>query len=397
MSFREVLKMPGVPAVLFTQFMAAFGFGVILPLIPFYSLSLGAKPFELGLLTAVFALLSLVSSPLFGKLSDRIGRKPVMLIGIAGFFAAYMLFAFSDSLFMAFLARALEGVAAGALFPACISLLSDLTTDRQRGNAMGLFGMMFSLGFILGPAVGGLASAVSVQTAFFVSAGLTVLNFVSVRFQLKEPAGKKESRDLVQKEVSLLERVSSPLLFLFLSTFMITFMIGGIDATLALYTSERLGFSSPQVGLVFTFIGVLIMLMQFVGGALINRFGELTMIRVGLFLSGSGFFLLQFASDWPSLLAPLAVFVAGNASVFPSVNSLLTKRVTARRGAVLGLAGSFNSLGQVVGPLFAGLLYGFHHAYAFWGNAAVILAYALVFSLVAVPVLSSPALASDKS
>ncbi len=390
MSFREIIQIPGVSSVLFTLFMVAFGFGIVLPILPFYVTSLGAKPFELGLLTATFALVSFLVSPVLGKWSDTVGRKKILLFGTAGFVLSYLIFAVSDSLWMTFLARAVEGAAAGAIFPSCVSLISDLTSEKQRGAAMGLFGMTFSLGFIFGPAFGGLASGISVQAAFLLSAALACANFAAVYFRLEEPKEKTESRDLPQKEITLLQHLSSPLLFLFLSAFMITFMIGGIDATLALYTAEKLGFGSTEVGLIFTFIGLLIMIMQFVGGALINRFGELAMIRVGLVLSGLGFFLLQFATDWSGLLAPLAIFVAGNATVFPSVSSLITKKVTARRGAVLGLAGSFNSLGQVIGPLFAGFLYGIHHSYAFLGNAVVIWGYAVLFSLVAVPVLMKP-------
>jgi multidrug resistance protein len=261
--------------------------------------------------------MSLIFNPVFGKMSDRIGRKKVMLMGIAGFFVSYFVFAFSNSLWMTFLARAIEGIAAGAVFPSAISLLSDLTTERQRGKAMGLFSMMFSMGFMLGPAVGGIAAAVSVQTAFFVAVALTLLNFASVHLQLKEPHEKAESRDLPGQEVTLLQRLQSPLLFLFLSAFMITFMIGGIDATLALYTADKMGFSSAQVGVVFAYIGLMIFIMQFVSGGLVNRFGELKLIRIGLLLSGAGFFLLQFSTDWPHLLLALTVFVAGNAFVFP--------------------------------------------------------------------------------
>ncbi|MDP2717473.1 MAG: MFS transporter, partial [Candidatus Micrarchaeota archaeon] len=181
------------------------------------------------------------------------------------------------------------------------------------------------------------------------------------------------------QEVTLLSHLRSPLLILFLSSFMITFMIGGIDAVLALFTSERLGFSSAEVGLVFTYIGVLIMVMQVSAGKLINRFGETRLIPVGLLLSGAGFFLLQFADSWAFLLPPLAVFVAGNALVFPSVSSLITKRVVGKRGAVLGLDGSFKSAGQMVGPLLAGFLYGLNPVWAFFGLALCIAVYAAVF------------------
>ena len=188
---------------------------------------------------------------------------------------------------------------------------------------------------------------------------------------------------LDKQEISLLSHLSSPLLFLFLSSMMITFMIGGIDATLALYTSEKLGFTSAEIGLIFTYIGLLIMAMQFASSTLVNRFGEVRLIQLGLAISGAGFFLLTFTSDWISLLFPLAVFVVGNAMVFPSVNSLITKKVTGKRGAVLGLNNSFSAAGQAIGPLFGGFLYGINHFFAFLGLAIAIWAYFVLFSIVA--------------
>lgn len=175
MSFRQIVRIPGIRPLLFTLFLSAMGFGIILPLLPFYALSLGVQPFELGILTATFALMSLLFSPFFGRLSDKIGRKKVLLVGTFGFMIAYLVFAFADSFWMALLARALEGFFSAAIFPACISLLSDFTTHEQRGPAMGLMMMTFSVGFIFGPALGGFASAISVRDAFFVAAGASLL------------------------------------------------------------------------------------------------------------------------------------------------------------------------------------------------------------------------------
>lgn len=383
MSFKDILATPGIKPVLFTLFMTSFGFGVILPILPFYALAHGAKPFELGMITATYALMALVFAPIMGKLGDRIGRKKILLVGTFGFVLAYLLFAFTDSLLMVFVARAIEGVAAAAIFPSCISLLSDFTDEKQRGRAMGLVGMAFSLGYIAGPAFGGIASAISVKDVFFLSAGLAALNFLSVSLQIREPHEKKESMGIQGQEVGLLSHLASPLLFLFLGTFMTAFMIGGLDATLAIYTGDKLGFSSPQIGIIFTYIGLLILAMQYVSGNLVNKYGELTLIPAGLLLSGTGFCLLTITHDWITILIPLAIFVMGNALVFPSVNSLITKRITGRRGAVLGLVSSFQSLGQMVGPLLGGFLYGYSHDYPFIGMAAVIFAYALVFVLVA--------------
>jgi multidrug resistance protein len=381
MSFREIISIPGIKPVLFTLFMAAFGFGVILPILPFYALAHGAAPWELGVLTATFAFMGLIFSPLFGKLSDRIGRKKVLLIGTAGFTLSYILFAFSNSLETVFIARAVEGMFAAGIFPSCISLLSDFTTPQQRGRTMGLVSMSFSLGFIIGPAFGGIASAISVRDAFLLSALLASLNFISIWLQVREPREKPESKDIVGQETRLLSHLASPLLLVFLSSFMTTFMIGGLDATLALYTSEKLAFTSAQVGIIFTYIGLLILGMQLLAGGLVNKYGEVKLIRAGLLLSGAGFFLLSFTSSWLSLMFPLAVFVSGNALVFPSASSLLTKKVLGKRGAVLGLDNSFRSLGQVIGPLLGGLLYGLNHVYAFMGLALGIGLYFVVFSL----------------
>ena len=383
MSFKEILKIPGVFAVLFTLFMTSFGFAVIFPLLPFYSLSLGAKPFELGMLTATFAFFSLVFGPVMGKLADKYGRRKILLISTAGFTIPYLVFAFSTSLWQLFVARAFEGIFAAGIFPSCIALLSDYTDEKQRGRAMGLMSMSFSLGFIIGPAFGGIVSAAaSVQATFILAAVATSVNFASVFLQVREPRDKSDSKDVAQKEVALLSHLSSPLLFLFLSTFVVALMIGGLDATLALYTSERMGFTSAEVGLVFTYVGFLIMAMQFVAGGLVNKYGEMKLIAVGFLLSGLGFLLLVFTRDWLTLLIPLAVFVAGNAMVFPSVTSLITKRVTGKKAAVLGLVSSFQSLGQVLGPLIAGFLYGVHHSYAFMGMGVIIFAYFLAFVFV---------------
>ncbi len=232
---------------------------------------------------------------------------------------------------------------------------------------------------MIGPAFGGLAAGISVQAAFFLAALLALANFASVFFQVREPKEKAESKAVVAQEITLLEHIKSPILLLFLASFMTAFMIGGLDATLAIFLNEKLGFTATQMGLVFAYIGALIFIMQYFTGRLVNRFGEKKLVSAGLFLSATGFLLLLFVTSWVELLFPLLVFVLGNALVFPSVTSLITKRVVGKRGAVLGLTSSFNSLGQMIGPLLGGFLYGFNHAYSFAGLAAVTLAYLVLF------------------
>lgn len=248
---------------------------------------------------------------------------------------------------------------------------------------MGLMMMTFSVGFIFGPALGGFASAFSVRDAFFVAAAFSFLNFLWIFLRLKEPHEKSESKDLPAKEASLFSHLRTPLAFLFLSSTIVMMIIGGFEATLALFVSERLSFTSIEMGLVFTFVGTLMLILQPITGNLINRFGEIRMIQAGLLFSGTGFSSILFATDWITLLAPLGLFVVGNSCVFPSVTSLLTKKVQGKQGAVIGLNQSFSSAGQIMGPLFAGALYSIDHAYSFAGLAAVAGIYFLIFTFVA--------------
>lgn len=379
MALRSLLSDRRLLNVLFAIFMSAFGFGIILPILPFYSLNFGASPFDLGLLTATFAFMSLVFGPVFGKITDSIGRKKVLAFGTGGFVLSYIVFAVADSLFLVFVARALEGIFAAAIFPAAISLISDFTSEKTRGAAMSLMGMSFSLGFILGPAFGGIASAISVPTAFILAAIFAFLNTVLILFFMKEPKEKEESREIIEKEVSLLSHLKSRLLLLFLGTAMLSFLIGSLEATFALFTLEKFGFGSAEVGLVFMFIGVLIFFGQFLSTKLLLRFKESSLIKAGFLFNSTGFVSIFFAPDIFFLGLALAIMVFGNAMSFPSIISLITKHVHAKRGAVLGLNTSFQSLGQLLGPLFAGFLFGISHVFSFVGVWAILLLYLAVF------------------
>ncbi len=380
MGLLDLLKQKDILNVLFAVFMFSFGFGIILPLLPFYSISFGAKPFELGLLTATFAFMSLILSPVFGRVSDSWGRKKVLAMGAFGFVIAYIIFAFADSLFMLFAARAIEGVAAAAMFPAAVSLLSDFSDEKSRGAVMSLMGMAFSLGFILGPAFGGIASSFSIQGAFLLAALLALSNSLMIFLFLKEPQEKEESRGIAEKEMGFLAHIKSRTLLLFIATFMLSFMIGSLEATFALFTSEKFGFGSGQVGLVFTYIGILIFFGQLASAKLLLKHRETTLIKVGFLLNSTGFLGIFFAPDMITLGLTLALMVFGNALCFPSVISLITKKAQAKRGTILGLNSSFQSLGQLIGPIFSSFLFGIGHIFSFAGVWGALIVFLIIFA-----------------
>ncbi|MEK6957810.1 MAG: MFS transporter [archaeon] len=380
MSLLALLKQKDILNVLFAVFMFSFGFGIILPLLPFYSISFGATPFELGLLTATFAFMSLVFSPIFGKISDKVGRKKVLGLGAGGFIVAYVIFAFANSLQMLFIARAIEGICAAAMFPSAVSLLSDFSDEKNRGAMMSLMSMAFSLGFILGPAFGGIASSFSIQGAFLLAALLALLNSASIFLFLKEPQEKEESKGIVEKEMGFLAHIKSRTLLLFIATFMLSFMIGSLEATFALFTSEKFGFGSGQVGVVFTYIGILIFFGQMVSAKLLLKHKETSLIKVGFLLNSTGFLGIFFAPDMITLGLTLALMVFGNALCFPSVISLITKKAHAKRGTILGLNSSFQSLGQLIGPIFSGFLFGLGHIFSFAGVWGALIVFLMVFA-----------------
>jgi len=376
-----MLKNRDLLTVLFSIFMFSFGFGIILPLLPFYSINFGATPFELGLLTATFAFMSLILSPVFGKLSDSVGRKKLLATGTIGFVIAYIVFAFADSLTMVFIARAIEGVSAAAMFPAALSLISDYTTEKTRGVGMAMMSMAFSLGFILGPAYGGIASHISIQLAFLSAALFSFANTIGILLFIKEPKEQEENKDLAHKEMDFLAHIKSRTLLLFFGTFMMTFLFGGLEATFALFTLEKFGFGSGEVGVVFTYIGILIFFGQMVSAKLLTRFKETTLIKVGFVFNSIGFLGIFFAPDIIFLGVALAIMIFGNSMAMPSIMSMITKRAQAKRGVLLGMNSSFQSLGQLIGPIFAGFLFGINQIYSFVGIFILLLGYAFVFMM----------------
>ena len=209
---------------------------------------------------------------------------------------------------------------------------------------------------------------------------MALLNSALIMMFLKEPKELEESKDIPQKEMSFMAHIKSRTLLLLMGMFMLTFLIGGLEATFALFTFEKFGFGSGEVGLVFTYIGIIIFFGQFASAKLLMRFKETALLKTGLALNSTGFLGIFFAPDIITMGIVLGIMVFGNAMAFPSIISLITKKARGKRGTILGLNSSFQSLGQLVGPIFAGFLFGISHLYAFIGIWAVLVLYLLTFA-----------------
>lgn len=341
------------------MFLVMVGFGIIIPVLPFFAEEIGASPTELGWLMAVYSLMQLLFAPMWGRISDRIGRKPVLLIGIAGLALSFFLFAISTELWMLFAARIIGGILSSANMPTSMAYVADITTPEDRGKGMGIIGAAVGLGFIFGPAIGGLFSKVSLNTPFWIAGIVSLITFVFVLFVLKESLSREE-RELARRRNAATPwgTVKGTMGILYFLSFFISFSLAGLEATFAYYAAVRAGIDTVNLGYIF-------MIMGFAGAAVqgglvgrfIKKFGEGKVIQAGIIVSIIGFGLILLIKDFFTAALFLTIFGLGNGVIRPSVSSLLTKINTSGHGSVTGVLSSFESLGRILGPPLAGLLY----------------------------------------
>lgn len=337
------------------------GFGIVLPVLPLWAEEFGASPLQIGLLTAVYSLMQFLVAPLWGRASDRVGRRPVILVALAGSAVAALLVGFAWSLAALFVARILQG-AAGASYVAAQAYVADVTTTKDRARGMGLIGAAFGVGFVLGPAIGALAAAAGgSSTPFFVASGLAALNFVVAWFRLPESrrpgASPAYSPRWALIRTALSSRRLAPLVLI---SFLGTFAFVGMESTFALFGERRFGYGFEEVALLFAYIGIAAAASQGVlVGRLVDRVGELTVLLVGLVGSAAGMLLLALAQDLWLLLIALAVLGLASGLVFATVTALTSLSVgDDEQGGALGLLASSGGLARIVGPIVATGLFG---------------------------------------
>lgn len=347
-----------LPILFLVMFLVMVGFGIIIPVLPFYAEEVGASPTELGLLMAVYSLMQLLFAPMWGRISDRIGRKPVMLIGIAGLSLSFFLFAISTELWMLFAARILGGFLSSANMPTSMAYVADITSDEDRGKGMGIIGAAIGLGFIFGPAIGGVFAKTSLNTPFWIAGFVSLVTFLIVLLVLKESLPKEKRVDGSNSQQRPWKTVKEPIGILYFSSFFISFSLSGLEATFAYFAAARAGLDATSLGYIF-------MIMGFAGaavqgglvGRLTKKFGEGKVIQTGIIVSVIGFSLILFIRDFLTAALFLTIFGIGNGVIRPSVSSLLTKSNTSGYGGVTGMLSSFDSLGRILGPPLAGALY----------------------------------------
>ena len=342
-----------------TVFIDLLGFGIIIPLLPFYAESFGASAFAIGLLGTSFSLMQFLFSPIWGRWSDRIGRKPIILIGLLGSCLSYVTMALATSLTLLFFARIVGGIA-GANIPTAQAYIADITTAEDRARGMGLVGAAFGLGFIFGPAIGGLLSRYSPATPMWFAAALCFANFVAAWLLLPESRVVNAGAKTVGRMEAFRHAMGNRTLLLILALyFIVTMAFSAFEATFALFTEARFGYTAASIGLLFTFIGFIIAVIQGVLIArVVKRVGERKIIPVAIAAISLSIGLLPFVWSVPTLLVALGLLAMGMGFNNPSLSSMVSKLSHEDdQGGTLGLASSLASLGRVVGPAWGGYMY----------------------------------------
>lgn len=347
-----------LPILFAIMFLVMVGFGIIIPVMPFYAEEIGASPTELGLLMAVYSLMQLLFAPMWGRISDRIGRKPVIMIGIFGLSLSFFLMAVSTQLWMLFAARIFGGILSSANMPTVMAYVADITSEEDRGKGMGIIGAATGLGFIFGPAIGGIFSEASLHIPFYIAGTSSLLTFFFVMVILKESLTPEHRKSKTSKKTSLFKAFNGPVSILFILQLFVSLSLSGLEATFAYFASEKAGLGAVKLGYIFMIMGFASAIVQGgLVGRLTKKFGEGFVIQLGIIISAIGFALIIFINSFTTAALFLTIFGIGNGFIRPSVSSLLTKRSGTGHGSTTGLLSSFDSLGRIAGPPLGGWLF----------------------------------------
>ncbi|MBL8643662.1 MAG: MFS transporter [Rhodospirillaceae bacterium] len=373
------------------------GIGVMNPIFPFIATRMGIEPGMVTLILAIYPIASFIAAPVWGRLSDQWGRRPILMISQAGAVVAFITLGFADNIWMLMASRFVGGICAGNI-GAAYAYITDITTNENRAKGMAMIGGALSLGFIIGPLVGGLLAGGDRETAnltlvAFFCAGTNFVALLGTIFVLPESL-KPEIREKLKNrpQVSrwaqfkkITER--SGLLLLFMAA--LAFGTGGsvFESTFPLWGAAAMDFGPRDVGLALSFAAVVMVVMQLVvmqskwGGGLLKKFGELPVITVACVIYGAGLLTVATTTTWMQLLIAQAMLPIGLALFNPNLTSLVSKQAAdTERGMVMGFYASWGSLARGAGPLFSGTLLQTNLHYPFYyGAIAMVVTLALIY------------------
>jgi DHA1 family tetracycline resistance protein-like MFS transporter len=350
-------------SIILIVFIDLLGFSLIIPLLPYYAQTFNASDTTIGLLLTSYAAAQLIGAPILGRASDRFGRRPILLISIFGTFLGFLLFGFADSLTMLFASRILQGITGGNLSVAQ-AYITDVTDAKSRNRGLGMIGAAFGLGFIIGPALGGILSNISYSVPAFTASGLSFINLLLILFWLPESLTMEKRAQRTQRRPAfsfsaLLQAVKHPLTGpLLITRFLYSLAFVILQSIFSLFALRHFNMSVVATGLVLTYVGVVSVVTQaWLVGKLSQRFKDTILIESGLLLLAVGLLIWAFAPNVPVLVFSVTPIAFAGGLLNTIVPSALTKTVEPQEvGGLLGLATSIESSTRVISPLLGGFL-----------------------------------------
>jgi len=377
-------KSPNFFLIYLAVFVSVVAFSMVFPLLPMYGKLFDASNITIGLLAASFAAAQLLFSPFWGILSDKFGRKPIILIGLVGLAFSFLVFALAANLTTLFLSRFIQGFFSGATMPAARAYIADVTTKEERVKAMGKVGASLALGIILGPALGGFLAQGSLVMPFFAASLVAVLNLVFVFFllpeSLKEKLDYKITIRLAWVSLSHISKgLRESLMPLFLLAFIWSFALSNNQVNVPLLGTDKFHLDTGAIGIGFAIMGLVSAITQFFLLSYITNFiGQHRTVMGGLVLMSLSFLVMPFLPESRYLFyVAMGLAGLGSAVARPVITALITEETTDAQGVTLGTANAFEALGRLLGPLLGGFLFmfGAQVPFLFSGTGTILLVF----------------------
>jgi len=367
--------------LLAVTFVNIAGFGIVIPLLPFYGQSFHAAAWQVGLLFSVFSLGQFFGESFWGRLSDRIGRRPVLMMTIFGNGLSYLALAFAPNILVACLIRLASGFLSGNI-STIQGCLADVTPPAQRAGRMGVLGSAFSLGFMTGPGIGGLLAQPSLGTFGFrlpilAAALFAALSAIGVVVFVRETYVPRHADVvLVSRRQALGDALRNPVIIrVMIVSLIVVSGFAGIEATYGLWTQARFGWGPPQIGLCFMLTGGCGAILQgFATGRLVRRFGAIGVLTAGVAFIGLGMTTQGLSPIWPVAVGGLFLVTLGQSLTFPNISALISQSAPPdRQGEMLGLNMAGNALARIIGPIAGTAMFVVSHGAPFVAGALLTL------------------------
>lgn len=341
------------------NFLICLGIGLVIPVTPFIKNHYGYTTTQMGIMTALFAFSQFIASPLVGRVSDKIGRKPLIVAGLFFYAVSEVIFALSNSLLLFNVSRVVGGISAALFIPTSMALASDVTTTAQRAKVIGWISAAFSGGLILGPGLGGVLTNIHYKVPFWAAAALGLVSTLFTYLVMPKTEVKIEETEMTKftKPNALKSVMTAPLVILFTMIFVAAFGLQGFESIYSIYVNQVFNFSLGTIALVLTFNGIFSLILQvFIFDFLVRKMGEVRLIGA-CFLIGAifVFWITQAHTQIEVIIVTLVVFSAFDV-LRPAITTLLTKEGKDNQGLINGLNMSLTSVGNVIGPIIAGML-----------------------------------------